>query len=300
MKLNPVFKREIMVSSRSIKIVALLMVFNGILSLVAFLNMYATVMQMKMTAEVQYSNFLELYMFVSSIEFLMVVFLVPATTSGSISGERERQTLDLLLLTGMSPAEIVIGKLAASLTTIFMLVISSFPVLSLVFVYGGVTLTDLFVLLICYGSTAIFIGSMGVCFSAYAKKTVVSTVLSYGVLAFTVFGTYGINYFILTISRMQMGSYASELGMVAEQTSTEGFIYLLLLNPAASFYSAISQQVGSERTFQHISQWFGVRPENIVFENWTAFGIIIQLLFSALFIWFAVRALDPQGKKYLQ
>lgn len=292
MKINPVYKREVMVSSRSIKLVLILLAFNGILAAVALLNMYSTVSQMKLTAEMQYSNFLELYMFVSSIEFVMLLFLVPAITSGSISGERERQTLDLLLLTDMSALEIIIGKLLSSLTTLFMLVISSFPVLALVFVYGGVTLSDLGVLFLCYISTAIFTGSLGICFSVLMKRSVASTVLTYAGLAIIVLGTYGLNYFVLTISKMQVGS-------LTEQSSTKGFIYLLLLNPAATFYSAVSQQVGNARTFLHISQWFGPIEFNMVIRNWTLFSIIIQLCLAVLLLAIAVRVLNPARKKCL-
>ena len=66
MKTNPVYKREIMVSARSFKLALMLLVFNGILALVALLNMYSNLAQVRMTAEVQYSSFLDLYLFVGS------------------------------------------------------------------------------------------------------------------------------------------------------------------------------------------------------------------------------------------
>ena len=93
MKTNPVYKREIMVSARSFKLALMLLVFNGILALVALLNMYSNLAQVRMTAEVQYSSFLDLYLFVAVLEFMMLIFIMPAITSGSISGERERVRL---------------------------------------------------------------------------------------------------------------------------------------------------------------------------------------------------------------
>lgn len=119
MKTNPVYKREIMVSARSFKPALMLLVFNGILALVALLNMYSNLAQVRMTAEVQYSSFLDLYLFVAVLEFMMLIFIMPAITSGSISGERERQTLELMLTTKMKPSEIVLGKLASALSTVF-------------------------------------------------------------------------------------------------------------------------------------------------------------------------------------
>ena len=39
MKMNPVYKRELKVSSRSIRMAMVLLIFNGILSAVALFNM---------------------------------------------------------------------------------------------------------------------------------------------------------------------------------------------------------------------------------------------------------------------
>ena len=83
MKMNPVYKRELKVSSRSIRMAMVLLIFNGILSAVALFNMYSVVDQVKMTAEIQYSRFLELYVFVASIEFAMLMFICLLYTSPS-------------------------------------------------------------------------------------------------------------------------------------------------------------------------------------------------------------------------
>ena len=82
------------VGSRSIRMMAILFVFNSILAAVALFNMYSVAEQVRTTAEIQYSQFLDLYTFVSSIEFIMLLFIMPALTASSISGERERQTLE--------------------------------------------------------------------------------------------------------------------------------------------------------------------------------------------------------------
>ena len=74
MRWNPVYKRELTVSSRSIRMTAILFLFNSILATVALFNMYSVVEQVKLTAEIQYSRFLELYTFVSTVEFIMLLF----------------------------------------------------------------------------------------------------------------------------------------------------------------------------------------------------------------------------------
>ena len=55
MKRNPVFSREMRVSSRSIRLPLILAVFNGILSVAALLNMYSAVTQVRTSAAIQYT-----------------------------------------------------------------------------------------------------------------------------------------------------------------------------------------------------------------------------------------------------
>ena len=200
MKMNPVYKREITVSSRSFRLALILVLFNSILALVVLLNMYSVVEQVKMTAEIQYSSFINIYVFVAVVEFVMLMFIMPALTAASVSGERERQTLDLLLTTTMKPWEIIWGKLMASFGTMFLMVMSSFPLLSVSFVYGGVTASDIFILLLCYLAVALLCGSMGICFSSIFKRSTIATVVSYGVLVMIAAGTYAINLFALSIA----------------------------------------------------------------------------------------------------
>ena len=146
MKQNPVYNREMRVSSRSMKLPLIIFLFNGILFLVTLLNMYSVIMQVKASASIQYSSFMEMYEFVATIEFILLTFIVPAVTAASISGERERQTLELMLTTQMTPAQIVNGKLMSALSTLLLLIISSFQVFDQAFILtrggpGNATIT---------------------------------------------------------------------------------------------------------------------------------------------------------------
>ncbi|WP_054672728.1 ABC transporter permease subunit [Calditerricola satsumensis] len=85
----------------------------------------------------------ELFSLLSTLQLVMVLFLTPAVTAGTISGERERQTLNLLLTTNLTAAEIVVGKLVSSLSFLALLVVASLPLYAIVFVYGGVSPTAL-------------------------------------------------------------------------------------------------------------------------------------------------------------
>ena len=174
---NPVYSREMKVSSRSIRLPLIIVLFNGILSMVTLLNMYSAVAQVESTAVIQYSSFMDMYEFVTTIEFILLMFIVPAVTAASISGERERQTLELMLTTQMTASQVVIGKLMSALSTLLLLIVSSFPAVAMVFVYGGITWQDILSLLMCYITVAFFAGSLGICFSALFKRSTISSYL---------------------------------------------------------------------------------------------------------------------------
>ena len=200
MKQNPVYRRESRVSARSIRIPMVLMVFNGVLSAVALLNMYSVISQVKAAASIQYTSFMEMYELLASIEFIMLLFIMPALTAAAVSGERERQTLDLMLTTLLTPAQIIWGKLLNALSVMGLLVLSSFPPISMVLVFGGITWMDLAALLLCYMAVALVAGSMGICFSAVFKRSTLASVVTYGVLAALVAGTYFANRFALSVN----------------------------------------------------------------------------------------------------
>ncbi|MDO5416064.1 MAG: ABC transporter permease subunit [Lachnospiraceae bacterium] len=295
MRINPVYKREVTVSSRSARIPVIMMVFNSILALVAFLNMYSVTAQVKVTAEIQYSSFLDLYMFVASLEFVMLLFIMPALTSGSISGERERQTLELLLSTKATPWEIVTGKLMSSMNSMVLLVVSSFPVMALVFVYGGITIKDMGLLMLMYGTVALFSASLGICFSSICRRSTMATAMSYGVLTFLIAGTFVINYFVASMASMGAAGYANQMEGITSQVNSGVCLYLLLLNPAVSFYQIMSGQAGSREASVSVTQWFGSRSPNMVLDAWLPVSIGLQLLLAVLFLLIAVRAVDPTG-----
>lgn len=292
MRWNPVFRREMTVGSRSIRMMAILFVFNSILAAVALFNMYSVAEQVRTTAEIQYSQFLDLYTFVSSIEFIMLLFIMPALTASSISGERERQTLELMLTTTMEPRDMVLGKLASSLVTMLVLAVSALPVQALVFVYGGVTLQDIGMLFLCHGVVAILTGSIGIFYSSVLRRSTVSTVCSYVTVVALTAGTMAVNLFAYRMALRAADSYASNLN--ASEMASSGILrYLFLFNPAVSFYNVINGQAGSGDMRKWFEPLFGVFPDNAITAYWTACSLILQCMLAMVLIAAAVWAITP-------
>jgi ABC-type transport system involved in multi-copper enzyme maturation permease subunit len=121
------------------------------------------------------------------LETLQVVFLAPAATAGAISLEREKQTLDMLIVTPISSLAIVVGKLLSALTYVFLLIIASVPLTAVVFVYGGVGPDDVLRGYLVLLVTAIGLGSFGLLCSSLVRRTQAATAISiFGVLSITV------------------------------------------------------------------------------------------------------------------
>ena len=128
-----------------------------------------------------------IFIVMSLFQMLLVGLIAPAFTAGTISLEREKQTLDLLVTTPMRPGGIVVGKLLAALAFVGLMIVAALPISALVLMYGGASIDDLLRQQIVLLVTAVGLGSVGLFWSALVKRTQAATVLTYAtVLAISV------------------------------------------------------------------------------------------------------------------
>ncbi|HET7419735.1 MAG TPA: ABC transporter permease [Candidatus Dormibacteraeota bacterium] len=120
------------------------------------------------------------FTFLVLFQVALLAFITPALTAGSISGERERQTIDLLFVTPLAPFSIIWGKLLASMSFVVLLIVLSIPIFSLVFLFGGIELDQVVAAFALTGVTAMMLGFLGVAFSTMFRRTLAATVASYG------------------------------------------------------------------------------------------------------------------------
>src|SRR5512143_646870 len=121
------------------------------------------------------------------LETLQVAFLAPSATAGAISLEREKQTLELLVVTPISSIAIVLGKLLSALVYVWLLIAASIPLTAVVFVYGGVAPDDVLRGYLVLIVTALGLGSFGLFCSSLVKRTQAATAITiFGVLVITI------------------------------------------------------------------------------------------------------------------
>ena len=140
MRMNPVYKNELKMSARSMQLPVLAVIFNSILSVVALIALYGIRQNYINSGGNPYHSMMILYVVVLTIEVVLLCLFVPSAAGGSIAGERERQTLDILLSSRMTVREIVTGKLLSCISMAVLLVVTSIPILAVTSMYGGMQL----------------------------------------------------------------------------------------------------------------------------------------------------------------
>lgn len=193
MRINPLLSKELRIEMRTWRTFMMLSVYLLILAgfgTVFFASVSGGLRMGYMDSAQMGRN---MFAFMSVLQFVLIVLFVPALTANSISGEKERQTFDLLVSTQLTPTGIVLGKLAASLSTVILLIIASLPLYGFIFLLGGVAPAELITLLLILMITAVFFGSLAIFLSARFRKTTTSLIVSYGFALFILGGTLLLN-----------------------------------------------------------------------------------------------------------
>lgn len=132
---------------------------------------------------------ISIFMTIAFFQLAVASFLTLAFTADAITKEKEQQTYDLLITTKMSPFEIVWGKLLSSISYMVLLILGSLPITSIVFVFGGVAVSDFIIAYVITLTTTVLFGAIGLFFSSILSKTQFSSVLAYASALFLCFGT---------------------------------------------------------------------------------------------------------------
>lgn len=171
--INPVLRREAKTSLRNWKIFYAVAAYVLIITAIAGISIWQ-LMYNSYNPSFDPSEMLTVYIILTVVQLGLVLLVTPSFTASSISGERERQTLDLLLVTKMKPMSIIVGKFLSGLSVIALMVFATMPIFALIMYFGGTNMlyiiaVTVYMLLVCcaFGAIAIF-------FSTVFRKTVIS------------------------------------------------------------------------------------------------------------------------------
>ncbi len=173
---NPVLSRELLVTLRSSRSFLLQAAYVGLLSLVVYV---AWPEGQGAARRVGSATALRLYNLFFLGQFFLVALMAPAFAAGSLAGEKERKTYEMLLASPLEPFTILIGKLLSSMTYLVLLILSSLPLMILCFLLGGILLSEVvraYLVLILAAGT---FGLISVACSSVFRRTSSALVVGY-------------------------------------------------------------------------------------------------------------------------
>ena len=133
---NPVLIRELRANLRNARAFGLLALYVALLGAVVTANFpgdTAIDLQSDGGARGQ-----ELFRWLFGGQIALILAILPALATGALAQERERQTLQPLILTPLSPLQIVWGKAGGVLSLVGLMLLATLPLTSLCFLLGGV------------------------------------------------------------------------------------------------------------------------------------------------------------------
>lgn len=235
------------------------------------------------------------YIIMLALQFFLTILITPAMTAGSIAGERERQTLDLLLVTNTGAFRIVWGMLLESFAFIALLIFSTLPMLCIVLISGGITVAQILTAVLFMIITAFAALSIGIFCSTIFQRTVTATVTAYIVVFAIGIGT-------ILVLGLEFGSIMTrvdyDISAFAVMNQAELLRMLpksLYINPGIGFICLLMEQTKVlEGTFQSLlssGYWLYqifemLQPGIIAWINMgvmTVFSIVITCI-SALLV----------------
>ncbi len=203
---NPVLQRELLTNLRMTRAFVLLLFYLGLLGIVVFLA-WPEQQQLDLTTNPEASRRLVNLVFLG--QYLLASLMTPSFAAGSITGEKERKSYEMLLASPLKPGAIVLGKLLASLCHLLLLIVASLPIVMLCLPLGGVSLYEVLAMYLGLILSVLTFGMISLWASSYFNRTSASLVVTYliilplslaGVALWMAFEGQGQTRLILTVT----------------------------------------------------------------------------------------------------
>jgi ABC-type transport system involved in multi-copper enzyme maturation permease subunit len=248
---NPVLFKELRLRFRSPKSFNAILFYLIAMCLFVFGFIFTTLSVMG-TSYFRPSESYFLFTLLSFIQLGLVLFITPGLTAGTVSSEREKQTLPILLTTSQSSFQIISGKLISSVAFLLLLIVAGLPVYSLVFLFGGISPIAFIKVFGFLLLTIIGFGSVGVMFSTLLRRTVVSMIATYGTMLVLSVVTAFLFLLVVQLTRFNTTTGIPEPSFIAYGLAS--------INPAMLFASFVSADIGrsiNEMTQVTLPLWVG-------------------------------------------
>jgi len=222
---------------------------------------------------------------VLGMQVILVTFIGPAFTAGAVSGEKERQTYDLLRTTLLTARSFVTGKLISALSYVLLLIVAGIPLQSIAFMLGGISPIELILSQLLIVVAAVTFALYGLFCSSTMRTTLAASVTAF---AGTLFVTLGTPTIVLLFSAflgpLVFGS--SAYGWMGEALLTYVGLLLAATNLPASLIVGELLLQEEDALFLFKSSFSG--HSVWLFSPWPLF-LFLYILIALILYWACVR-----------
>lgn len=285
MRLNPIIKKDVKVQARSFKMCVEVFVYELIMALVFFVALLYITSQNRFTDSNVYSQMVWLYPVLAIAQWVILGAVIPIHTSSAISGEKERQTFDIMMTTSMTPWSMIMGKVMTAVAQAMIFVVASIPVMALTFVVGGLSWSYLFWFIAVALLVSLFAASIGIMCSSFCRKSITAVIVSYGIY---------IIFFVVTA----LPAYLICI-LMDYAKSEKDMIGFFLLNPVVYITEFVAKSMTDA---SWIADIIGQTKSPLL--NWLASGSVWMILstiaflaVSFLFLLIAKKRISPVSKR---
>ncbi len=173
-------------------------------------------------------DFSELFL---TVQTVAVFFLVPLVFGGAISDDKERRSLDFLLMSHLSARQIVLAKYASRVLNVAGLMLAGLPVLALTALWGGVDVLHAGIVFTATFLWLLSVGAVSLLWSVECPRTVHAVSWSYvTAIALSLCCASPVSFLLGRVPLLGAGDPVDALGLFALM---HGSIVVLALGLAA-------------------------------------------------------------------
>jgi ABC-type transport system involved in multi-copper enzyme maturation permease subunit len=170
--LGAVFEREVQAVPRARGLYVARAVYCGaLLGIVATCWLVVTGTQTVTTAGDTARFGATLLRILAPLQLSLAMLAAAMTSTVAVTSEKDRRTLELLLISRLSDGQLVLGKLAGSLLRVMLLLLAAVPVFVIASLFGGVTMPQLARLFVVTAAAALAAASVATCVAFWKDTT---------------------------------------------------------------------------------------------------------------------------------
>lgn len=208
-----------------------------------------------------------LFQLLARLQLVVLTFFAALAAASAVAHEKDRRTLELLLLTRLNNAELVLGKLLASILRVLMVLAAALPLFTMIALFGGVSAGQIARVFAVTLATVLAAGSLGGLLALWREKTFQTLALTAMALA----------AWIAAGEVISAGAFGDAFGGQTAAWWAEA------LTPWRAVLAATRPWYGEH---------FAWDPARNSVEAFTLFGLAATVVMNGLGVW-RVRAWNP-------